>query len=85
MNRHARRAEKARIRKHGTGYRHRIYAGLENAKPGVSIVTVEHDADCSIYRGRGCSCVPDIYRRTDGTDTVETIHPDGRVTVERRN
>ena len=85
MNRHARRAEKARARKHGTGYLHRIFAGLENAGPGLSFVTIEHDPKCGHHRGRSCDCVPGIYRRSDGTDTVETIDPDGRVTVERRS
>ena len=85
MNRHARRAEKARARKQGTGYLHRIFAGLENAGPGLSFVTLEHDLKCAHHRGGSCDCVPGIYRQRDGTDTVETIHPDGRVTVERRN
>jgi hypothetical protein len=65
MNRHARRAAAARHR----GYAHRL-RGL-HLPPGLHHATVEHDATCAIYRGRGCSCTPD----------VSIVGPDGVVTT----
>jgi hypothetical protein len=88
MNRHARRAAKARARKQGSGYMmhlHRALAGLDLTKSGHTEVTVEHEGGCGYHRGRSCNCVPILYRRTDGNDTVETIDRAGRVTVSRRN
>ena len=42
--------------------------------PGVHFTTIEHDPGCSIYRGGGCSCVPDI----------SVCGPDGVIVIDER-
>jgi hypothetical protein len=72
MNRHERRRQAALNRR--TGYQHRMIAafasGAVSATPGIHVATVEHDPDCSIYRGGGCDCVPDISISLNGTVLV---------------
>jgi hypothetical protein len=82
MNRHDRRAAAARTRGRKPGYMHRILAdgGLDHlvaGKRGVFVANIEHDGTCSIYRGQGCDCVPDISINIDGT--VHVIDELGRV------
>ncbi len=64
MNRHTRRRATALNRGRQPGYLHRILAARRNGAlvptPGVHFATIEHDPGCSIYRGGGCSCIPDI-------------------------
>ena len=62
MNRAARRRTAAQGRHVRTGYLHRLVAlhRVLGVRPGLHHVVIEHDADCEIYRGAGCNCVPDI-------------------------
>jgi hypothetical protein len=88
MNRHARRAAKARGLTSDPGFLRRGLSGLANTPPGVTLMTVLHDSTCPRAKpwsrpGRRCTCTPDIYRSTG--DTFEVIDPDGRVTVTRQN
>jgi hypothetical protein len=74
MNRAARRAAAARLRGRRTGYVHRLVAARTSGAlptPGVHHVIVEHDRACAIYRGAGCTCVPDIT--TTGPNGVVVI------------
>jgi hypothetical protein len=77
MNRHQRRRAAALARGR-TGYMHRVLAAVRNGamptKPGVHHCTIEHDADCAIYRGGACCCVPNI----------SVSGPDGVVAVDER-
>jgi hypothetical protein len=79
MNRHERRRARALGRGRRTGYLHRLVAahakGAMPAKPGVHFAAIEHDASCSIYRGHGCDCVPDIS--ISSADGVTVIGEDG--------
>jgi hypothetical protein len=83
MNRHQRRAERARARKQGTGYMGRIASAPWSHPPGVHHVTVAHDGWCGIFKGKDCTCTPDIYRRADGSDVIETVAADGSITKAR--
>ena len=52
------------------GYMGRIFAAHAGGafKTGVFSVECSHDRWCSLYRGRACSCRPDIVvSRSDGT------------------
>jgi hypothetical protein len=77
MNRRDRR--RARTQGRQTGYMHRVLAAMGNgtmpSMPGVHIVTIEHDPRCSIYRGRGCNCVPDMS--VSSPEGVTVIGMDG--------
>jgi hypothetical protein len=82
MNRHARRAAAARARR--TGYLHRLLApGALPATVGIHFASIEHDARCSIYAGRGCDCVPDIS--LSGPDGVTVIDERGQGTKRARS
>jgi hypothetical protein len=78
MNRRARRRMAALNRGHRTGYVHRLLAATRNGamptKPGVHFCSIEHDPACSIYRGAGCDCVPDI----------SVSDPDGVTVIDER-
>jgi hypothetical protein len=70
------------------GYLHRILAGgglteLTAGKRGLFLTTIEHDADCAIYRRGPCTCVPDIsIKSPDGT--VSIIDEHGQVASKTR-
>jgi len=70
MNRRARRRAAALNRR--TGYLHRLAAFMP--APGVHVATIEHDRSCAIYRGSGCSCVPNI----------SICGPDGVTVIDER-
>jgi hypothetical protein len=76
MNRHARRAAAARQR----GYAHRLRA--LHLPAGVHHAVIEHDATCAIYRGRDCSCLPEIS--IAGPDGVVTTIDERGVSIRRR-
>jgi hypothetical protein len=67
---------------------HRILAGgglddLTRGQRGLFFTTIEHDADCTIYRRGPCTCVPDIsIKSPDGT--VAIIDEHGRVVGKQR-
>jgi hypothetical protein len=46
----------------------------------VVIANIEHDAWCDHYRGRECSCVPDISLIPDGGGEVLVVEAGGAVT-----
>ena len=84
MNRHERRAAAARARR--PGYMHRIaaaFAGGALPRAGVVYAAIEHDASCGIYRGAGCTCVPDIS--IAGPDAVTVVDADGTVRKTARS
>jgi hypothetical protein len=87
MNRHARRRAAALNRGRQVGYLHRIAAAMASGsmKPtlGVHFASIEHDPDCSIYRGAGCDCVPDIS--VSGPDGVTVIDEHGVGTKRARS
>ena len=87
MNRHARRAARAKARKQSAGYIERLLAATAGSHPpGVFHVTVQHDDDCAIFAGGDCTCCPDMQRRAEGGDVVEIIGLDGAITSRvRRN
>lgn len=84
MNRHQRRAEKAKSRKQGSGYLSRMLASTPPA-PGLSHIVVQHDDWCGIFQGAGCTCTPDMHRRQHGSEVIEVIEADGSVTRARRS
>jgi hypothetical protein len=79
VNRHARRRAAALARGRA-GYLHRVLAAMRNgampATPGVHFASVEHDPNCSVYRGAGCDCIPDIS--VCGPDGVTVIDERGQ-------
>jgi hypothetical protein len=81
MNRHQRRRAAALARSR-TGYLHRVLAamraGAMPSAPGVHVANIEHAPDCSIYRGGGCDCVPDIAVSSPDGVTVIDEHGQGR-------
>jgi hypothetical protein len=81
MNRHERRRLAALNRGRRTGYLHRLVSALgqDGMQPttGLHFANVEHDPSCSIYRGAGCSCVPDIS--VSGPDGVSVIDEAGEL------
>jgi hypothetical protein len=85
MNRATRRRAAAGTRRAARpGYRHRLLgvSGLlaEKFRGRVVIANIEHDAWCDHYRGRECSCVPDISLVPDGSGDVLVVTADGAVT-----
>jgi hypothetical protein len=89
MNRHDRRRATAKARRgHRTGYRHRLLgvSGLlaDKFRGRMVIANIEHDAWCDHYRGRECSCVPDISLVPDGGGEVLVVEAGGTVTKVAR-
>jgi hypothetical protein len=61
------------------GYQERIDSASRQVfddkwRGNVSVVSVQHDDWCAIYKGRPCNCDPDITMNT----------PTGRFMVDRR-
>ena len=75
MNRAARRAAAARARRARPGYLHRLvraHGALGDSLRGkVAHTVIQHDRWCGIYKGGGCTCIPDIsLHPADGGDVV---------------
>jgi hypothetical protein len=86
MNRHERRRAAA-LNRRRTGYLHRVLAAMRASTmpstPGVHIASIEHDPSCSIYRGGGCDCFPDIS--VSGPDGVTVVDERGAGTRRARS
>jgi hypothetical protein len=77
MNRHERRK---------AGYIHRLMAAHAKGHTplgGLSIATIQHDNWCGIYKGRECSCTPDIT--LSDHEGVTVVDLDGNGTKVRRS
>jgi hypothetical protein len=86
MNRRQRRAaaSKARHREHSsrpsTGYIHRLWAarvGGAVPRAGLFHSLIEHDTDCGIWSGGGCTCVPNISISMPDSDSVVVVDERG--------
>jgi hypothetical protein len=80
MNRHQRRVQAARQRRTRTGYVHRLIAArVGGAVPRVGLFhsLIEHDADCGIWSGQGCDCVPNVSISLPCDNAVVLVDRDG--------